>query len=56
MLTADGEKSKSTKRAKVRFLLATLTHKFGKSQNSYEYVHQLMRPTVVPGVDCEGTV
>ena len=31
-------------------------HKFGKAQNSYEYVHQLMRPTVVLGVDCEGTV
>ena len=31
-------------------------HKFGKPQNSYEYVHQLMRPTVVPGVDCDGTV
>ena len=26
MLTADGEKSKSPKRAKVRFLLATLTY------------------------------
>ena len=31
-------------------------HKFGKAQNSYEYVHQLMRPTVVPGVGCDGTV
>ena len=31
-------------------------HKFGKAQNSYEYVHQLMQPTVVPGVDCDGTV
>ena len=27
MLTADGEKSKSPKRAKVRFLLATLTYR-----------------------------
>ncbi len=26
MLTVDGKKSKSQKRAKVRFLLATLTH------------------------------
>ena len=31
-------------------------HKFGKAQNSYEYVQQLMRPTVVPGVDCDVTV
>ena len=31
-------------------------HKFGKAQNSCEYVHQLMRPTVVSEVDCDGTV
>ena len=31
-------------------------HKFGKAQNSYEYIQQLMQPTVVPGVDCDVTV
>ena len=31
-------------------------HEFGKAENSYKYVHQLMHTTVVAGVDCNVTV
>ena len=40
----------------VNFFTAYTVHRFGKAQNSCEYVQQLMRPTVVPGVDCDVTV